>query len=156
LGALIQASVLTELPFLPIKPNLLLLLVLSCAVTSNLRDAFVWAFAGGLLLDYFTGTPLGTSSLVLILVLLAVGASEINVFRRGLIMSILFAFPASILYSLLILACYRVFGYQIDLLQVIIRTVLPGAVINVIVMPLIYYLIRGINKVTGRIQQGAY
>lgn len=130
--------------------------MLSCAVTSNLRDAFIWAFAGGLLLDYFSGTPLGTSSIVLILVLLAVGASEINVFRRGLMMSILFAFPASILFSLLLLAFYRVFGYQIDLFQVIARDVLPSAIINVIVMPLIYYLISGVNKVTGKAQQEAY
>lgn len=131
---------LPELSFVPIRPNLMLLLVLACAVTMGMREALIWSFAGGLLVDYFSGMAMGTSSLGLLAVVALVGLAQVNVFRRGVMLPILFAFPATILFLLVTLATLRTWGYEVDVLSSLLRLGLPAALLNMVLMPLAYVL----------------
>lgn len=47
--------------------NFLLILTVLCAINTTLREGFFWAFVAGIIRDLTTGTPLGLTSLFLLL-----------------------------------------------------------------------------------------
>ncbi|MCL5256727.1 MAG: rod shape-determining protein MreD [Chloroflexi bacterium] len=141
---------LPELYFVPVRPNPMLLLVLACVVTIGMREALIWAFAGGLLVDYFSGMPLGTSSLGLLAVVAIAGLAQINVFRRGVMLPILFAFPGTILFELITMAALRTSGYQVDVFSSLLRLGFPAALLNMILMPLAYLLVLLLERLSPR------
>lgn len=69
---LLQASVLPHLPVLGLTPQLLLLVVISWALLRGLETGCVWAFVAGMFLDLFAISPLGSTSLTFMVVVLVV------------------------------------------------------------------------------------
>ncbi|MDP8904188.1 MAG: rod shape-determining protein MreD [Chloroflexota bacterium] len=68
-AALIETTVLPEIPLFGAYPDLLLALAVVAAVIMGFEDGLVWAFLGGLLVDLLTpGRPIGAVTLTLLLV----------------------------------------------------------------------------------------
>src|SRR5919199_2723049 len=102
-AALIQSSFLPALGLVRVRPDLVLLCVVVWAVLRGGREALPWAFAGGLLLDLFSGGPFGASALALVLVAFCASLAEGGIFRNAYTLPLLTAFWSSVLYRLLLL-----------------------------------------------------
>ncbi|HMA36162.1 MAG TPA: rod shape-determining protein MreD [Chloroflexia bacterium] len=145
LAGLLQTSVLPVLlpqaVHVDLRPDLLLLLVVAVTLAHSLHEATIWAFAGGLFLDLLSGVPLGTNALCLILVAALASLGTSNPFRAHLIMPLGMVFVCTIFYYLLLLGLRTILGQHFSWLDALAAVVLPTALFNVALMPLIYSLL---------------
>jgi rod shape-determining protein MreD len=61
----LQAAVLPRFPVLGVAPQLLLLVVLAWTLLHGLAEGMLWALVAGLLLDLFSASPLGVTTLAM-------------------------------------------------------------------------------------------
>jgi rod shape-determining protein MreD len=143
---IIQASVLGEPTWaLGIKPDIVLLLVISWVLTRNPREGIIWGFVGGIVLDLLSFSPLGSNALALTLVAVAIGAGQFGINRAGPVAAVLVVFPASVLYSLTLLLVSSVLGVEVVWAPTITHLVLPTALLNTTVMPVVYLMAKGVG-----------
>jgi len=95
--ALFETSVLPFFPIFGTQTSLLLIVLLALSLLGFLSESYYGAFFGGILLDLLGGTPLGFSSLIL--VLLMGGVSLIRRFAEGsFLVLLLMTFLTSVIF----------------------------------------------------------
>jgi rod shape-determining protein MreD len=133
-----------------VKPDLMLLVVISWSLLRGAREGIVWGFIGGLCLDLFSGTPLGLSALALLIVSFFSGLGEATIFHTHIILPLATAFFASLIYDSIFLLVLRALGWPLVWLDSFIRLVLPASLLNVLLIPLVYPAMRWLHHKTGR------
>jgi rod shape-determining protein MreD len=148
--ALIQSTVMPHLTLWGVKPDLMLLVVISWSLLRGAREGIVWGFIGGLCLDLFSGAPFGLSALALLIVSFFSGLGEATVFRTHVILPLATVFFASLIHDLIFLLVLRTLGWSVAWLDSFTRFVLPASLLNVLLIPLIYPAMRWLHRKTGR------
>lgn len=148
--ALIQSTVMPHLTLWGVKPDLMLLVVISWSLLRGTREGIVWGFIGGFCLDLFSGAPLGLSALALLLISFFSGFGEATVFRTHVILPLATVFFASLIYDLVFLLVLKMLGWPVTWLDSFVRVVLPASLLNVLLTPLIYPAMRWLHRKTGR------
>ncbi len=129
----------------------MLLVVVSWSLIRGAREGVSWAFGGGLLLDLMSGAPLGTATLSLMAVGFLAGLREVtSVFRSQVLLPLLTTFFATLLYDSLFLLILQLVGRPVFWVELMIRIVLPTAVLNALLMPLFYHAMRGLYRASHR------
>ena len=136
--ALAQTTLSPRLAILGVQPNVVLLVVLSWSMLQGGREGMLWGFGGGVFLDLLSGAPFGTSALSLLLVGFLAGLGEASVFRTSLSFPLIVSFASSLLHDVVFLAILWVMGWTVDWATSLWRLVLPAAVLNTALMPLVY------------------
>jgi len=148
--ALIQSTVMPHLTLWGVKPDLMLLVVISWSLLRGAREGIVWGFIGGLCLDLFSGVPLGLSALALMIVSFFSGLGEATVFRTHVILPLATVLFASLIYDFIFLLMLKALGWPVVWLDSFTRLVLPASLLNVLLTPLVYPTIRWLHRKTGR------
>jgi rod shape-determining protein MreD len=148
--ALIQSTVMPHLTLWGVKPDLMLLVVISWSLLRGVREGIVWGVIGGFCLDLFSGAPLGLSALGLLIVSFFSGLGEATVFRTHVILPLATAFLASLFYNLIFLLVLETLGWPIAWLDDLIKFVLPASLLNVLLIPLVYPAMRWLHRKTSR------
>ncbi len=145
IAALIQATwIPLGIPD-PGRPNLVFLVVATVAFLAPLEEGLGWALAGGILLDLFSGGPMGLSALTLMAVVpLAHGFSR-PVFRGQLIMPALVAAAGTFLMEGVRGILLMALQYPVDWNAAFRQLILPEALWNTVVMLLLYPLLRALR-----------
>ncbi|MDW8065423.1 MAG: rod shape-determining protein MreD [Anaerolineae bacterium] len=129
----------------PGRPNLVFLVVATAAFLAPLEEGFGWALAGGLLLDLFSGGPMGHSALALMaMVPLAHGLSR-PVFRGRLIMPALVAAAGTLVMESTRGILLMALQYPVDWNTALRQVILPEALWNTVGMLLFYPLFRALR-----------
>lgn len=68
---ILQAAVLPRFPVLGVAPQLLLVVVLAWTLLHGLAEGMLWALVAGVLLDLFSASPLGVTTLAMMAALAA-------------------------------------------------------------------------------------
>lgn len=146
LAALLQATVFAQLRPLLLggAPDLVLVLVMAWSILDPDREGMWWAFFGGLMLDLFSGTPLGLTSALMIPIAFVVGASESAAYRANLALPALLWAGASLGYHLGLLLLLRIFaGVALPFGEALLRLALPSIVLNVLLIIPAFKLLEG-------------
>jgi len=101
-----------------------------------------WAFAGGLMIDLLSGAPFGTATLSLMLVSYLSALGETSLLRFNLLLPVAVVALASMVYNALFLALLQVLGRPIAWQTALLHVILPAALINTLIMPLVYFPLR--------------
>jgi rod shape-determining protein MreD len=144
--ALLQATLLPPVPYVGIRPDVVLLLVLAWTMVRGTTEGAVGAFVGGLALDVFSPLPLGSHALMLLLTVVPVGWIGAPFYRGNLIFPIAGAFLATALYNVLLLALGGLLGQSILWGSMLWRIVLPMALIEATLMPLVYWILDRVDQ----------
>jgi rod shape-determining protein MreD len=152
LAVLVQASLLPALGLIRARPELVLVAVVVWAVLRGLRGALPWAFAGGLMLDLFSESPLGTSSLALVLVALCSSLGEASVFRTSFLLPTVIVFWAAVLYGVLYLFLLRTHQMPVDWIGTLRHSVVPSAILSTLCAPAAYWVLSRVDRATRVIQ----
>ncbi len=110
---LLQASVLPHLPVLGLTPQLLLLVVISWALLRGLETGCVWAFVAGMFLDLFAISPLGSTSLTFMVVVLVVVGIQKALPANLVFVPVLTGAAGTFVYLLLHFTLLRLFGFAL-------------------------------------------
>jgi len=152
-AALLQSTVLpaisTPVFSVDVRPSLVLLLVVSWSIVRGGIEGALWGFIGGLALDLLSGGPWGVSTLALTIVGLLTGLAEVNLSRGNLLFPTAMTFGASLLYDLIVLAMLSLAGWQMTLLDTLLGTILPTAILNVLLSLVVFPLVVGLNRLVG-------
>ncbi|RIK56196.1 MAG: rod shape-determining protein MreD [Chloroflexi bacterium] len=88
LAGLLQSTAATRIKINGVKPDLVLILVVVGTLVYGPRLGLLWAFIGGVMLDIFSGGPLGASSLALMAAVLVAGIGHRTLSRFNLLVPI--------------------------------------------------------------------
>lgn len=146
--ALAQTTLSPRLAILGVQPNLMLLAVLSWTLLRGGKEGMLWAFGGGMLLDMLSGTPFGALTLSLLLVSFMSGLGEGTIFRTTLSLPLVASFVGSLVHDLAFLAILQLMGWAVDWPTSLWRLMLPAAGLNTAIMPLLYALLRWLDRRT--------
>lgn len=148
--ALVQATIGPYLTFAGVKPDLMLIAVISWSLLRGVREGIGWAFIGGLWLDLLSNTPLGISTLALMVVSLACALGELNVFRNQPMLPVLTVILGTILFTLVCLFLMQILAYHVIWWDSLRRVMLPSILLNALIAPMLYLPLSGLHRLTGR------
>ncbi len=145
LAAALQSTLIPQLRIADGQPDLVLLLVLSWSFRARLEEGLTWAFIGGLLQDLLSLTPLGTSSLTLIVISYSAHTIGQQLYSLNpLAIIILGMFSTLAKYSVSVLL-FVLIGLRPDLLSSIRYVLMPTLLYNLLLLLPVYGLVRFIQ-----------
>lgn len=143
----IQSTVLTNTRLLDGSPDLILLAVIGWTIVGQANQALVWALAGGLLLDMYSGVPLGATSIILLVLVFLVSLAEGRFWEAHFLMPMSVILIASFLFHTGQLAGLLLIGRSIPFELALSRVVLPSAFLNMVLILPVVQLARGLRDV---------
>jgi rod shape-determining protein MreD len=135
-AALVDLTIAPYLTVAGVHPDFVLILAIIWTVVNGIEGGLIWAFIGGLMIDFLAPRPLGSTAFTL---LVCVGGATLfsrSMGRFRYLMPIVAVFAFSIVYGLLFLVVYGALRGSIPAADPI-GSVLPAAVYDVIVAAII-------------------
>ena len=148
--AVIQSTLIPHLSLGGIKPDIVLLVVISWSLLRGAEEGVVWGLIGGILLDLLSGAPFGVFTIAMAAVSFLTGMGEMNVFRTNIALPLATIFFATIAYNLIFLILLQAMGWPIAWIDGFIRVILPTTLLNTLLMPIVYKLMHWLHRRTGR------
>lgn len=145
--ALIQSTLLPIFLPGPVRPDLMLMVVVGWGVVHGDGQAALWGLIGGLVLDLFSGAPFGLHTFGLGSIGWLADTLQTNFFRSNLLVPLATIFVATILYHIGQAAVMQLLGYTINWAFYSFNVVLPTAILNTALMPLVYFFLRRLDRV---------
>ncbi len=166
--AIFQATAAPRLAVGSARPDLMLLSVVSWSLLAAFRareleysdetpslmrginDGVVWAFVGGMFLDLLSTGPLGANAFALMITSLVVGMIGVRVSGARPILVVFMTAVGTLTYHLVYLAELALTGRPVFLDVYMNRFILPGMVLNVVLVPVVYLLLMIVDRRTSR------
>jgi rod shape-determining protein MreD len=148
--AILQSTLVSHFRVWGVFADLPLLLVVSWALLRGPREGFVWGFIAGVAVDLFSGAPFGAATFGLMAAGFLSGLGQSTVFRSQLLLPLLVMLLATIVYDILFLLVVWISGYSVSWLDSLFRLVLPSAVLNAMLTPAVFLIMRWLNTRFGR------
>lgn len=157
-AALLQSTTANWLAIGNVKPDLVLILLIVGTLLYGPRAALVWAFLGGLMLDIFSGGPLGSSSIALMAAVLVAGLGHRTFSRFNLLVPLASMALGTLVYGVTYIALLQLlnagigaFGWeaiqhQLPLSATVQEVVVPSIAYNTTVMLLLVPLLNRIPE----------
>lgn len=152
--ALLQTTLIPALPVFNAVPSLVLVVVVGYTMEYGSQRGLIWAFIAGLWLDLLSGMPIGTSAIALLLVVFVIGSLSASLFRGHIAILALGGLLAGMLYGLITVGILALLGRQTQWPEVIVGVILPNAIYDAVLLPILYPLTRWLGGiVNGRQEQ---
>jgi rod shape-determining protein MreD len=146
LAASLESSVLPYIRLYSGQPGIILLLVLCWGLHAPLEEALFWAFVGGIFQDLLSITPLGTSTIALVIVLFGVEAIRKQVYRVSIITLMGMILAGTVLHEIVLIIVLALIGAPRDLAEVLPYVLMPEIFYNLILMLPLYVILRFIQR----------
>jgi rod shape-determining protein MreD len=138
-----------HLTILGVKPDLMLLVVISWSLLRGAKEGMVWAFIGGMGLDLVSGAPFGTFTVALVALSILAGLGELSVFRTHIALPLIATLVATLAYDLFFLLLLQMRGCSIVWADSLTKVVLPSILLNMLLSPLVYRTLYWLHRKTG-------
>jgi rod shape-determining protein MreD len=148
--AVLQASVISHLSLWGVFPDLPALVVVSWGLLRGAREGSLWGFVTGLAVDILSGGPFGAATLSLMMVGFVSGLARGSVFAGHLVFPVATMFLTTVLYDLGLLSLIGLSGRTVSWMDTLFRIILPSALLNALLMPLVFGLMRVLNNRLNR------
>ncbi|MCO6450607.1 MAG: rod shape-determining protein MreD [Caldilineales bacterium] len=135
----IQSTLVRQVHLAGGQPDLILVAVILLTMAGGRETALLPAVILAVVFDAIAGFPLGASILPLLSVVLLAGLGERRLFGARLGWPIVVTAAATVLASSILLLEARFFGWQIDWSQSMLRVVAPSAILNSVLVLILYY-----------------
>ncbi|MFN8497533.1 MAG: rod shape-determining protein MreD [Anaerolineae bacterium] len=112
LVAVVAIIHVTWLPRLPVRPDLMLVLVVAWSLLRGIEEGLLWAFIGGVLLDLLSVGPFGGFTVGLLLAALIGGIVHRTVFTSGVFWPAVTMIATTLLFHPIYLAILNVAGFS--------------------------------------------
>lgn len=146
--ALLQSTVFPNFTVLGVHPDVLLMVVTSWSLLRGAQEGMLWALIGGAALDLLSDAPFGACSLPLLAVSFVAGLGQRGILRLDLLIPILVIPAATLFYQTTILSLLKLFGWPVSWGEGLRHVVLPSMLVNTLGMPLVYWLLRLLDRRT--------
>ncbi len=145
--ALVQTTLLPIFLPGPVRPDLMLMLVVGWGVVHGNGQATLLGFGGGILLDLLSGTPFGLQALTLGAIGFLADSLQTTFFRSNIFIPLATIFVATLMVYIGSAAALQTLGYPVSWALYIFNIVLPTAILNTALMPFMYWALRRLDRV---------
>jgi rod shape-determining protein MreD len=137
-AALLEATLSPFIDIAGARPHLVFVVAIAWSTIGSIEGSLAWGFTGGLMLDVLAPRPLGTTALVLVLVVgvAALAARGLAPFRLRLATPVILAVPLSIANSLGVALVVAAVG-EAAVPSNALSLLLPGAVFDTVLVALL-------------------
>ena len=97
----LETTILSNIYFLPVVPDLLLIFVLYISINRGSVEGETTGFASGFLLDFLSASPLGLNALVNTIIGFTTGCFYLTIKTNGILIPMVLAFAGTLLKALL-------------------------------------------------------
>ena len=122
--------------------NLVMLLVLSWSIRSDLTGGFIWAFVGGILIDLFSIFPLGTTSAALSVIVYMVNGVTRQLYRVRIFTILAMTLMATIFFYTYTYFALLLGGHTYDIIMQVRLVLIPTILYNLVAILPVYVLVR--------------
>lgn len=143
--ALIQSTVLESISIFNIKPNLLLIFIISVALLGSNIEGAVTGFLCGLTQDLLSGRVIGFYALLGLYLGLGIALINKRLYKENVLVAIFTTFVSSIIYEFAVYFFVNVFKGSLELIFPFRYIILPEAVYNSAVSIVIFLIVLKIN-----------
>jgi rod shape-determining protein MreD len=143
---ILQSTLLEYVKIYNVKPNLMIVFVISVALLGGDIEGSAVGFFTGLALDMMFGKLLGFYTLLGFYLGLIVGSVNKRLYRENFLVVVFFTFVSTVIYESAIYILTTFMSGNIDLLFPLTRKILPEALYNSLASILIYALVIRINR----------
>jgi rod shape-determining protein MreD len=137
---------MSHLAFRGVVAGIVLITVVDWGILRGMDEALVWAFIGGLCLDVFTGWPVGTSAVALVVVASLVSLGEGTFMRTHAFLPLVTVFGATILFYTIALFVLESTHHTVAWIAVLRGSVLPIATYNAVLNIPGFWLVRRLER----------
>lgn len=145
----LQATLAPALDLLEVMPDFALVFILIWSSSRGAEEGLLWAFGLGLWYDFLTLEPLGSHAIPLLVVALVGGAVRGRFFRSGAILPVLAVFVATLGHNVARMMINVMSGDPV-MFTALVRLTLVSALLNALVVPLVYILILFFERLAPR------
>ncbi len=150
--ALLQSTLAPYLAVGRVKPDLMLVVVVTWSVLRGAGEGVLWGFIGGLLLDLLSGGPFGVSIVSLMLASYLTGVGEINLFRTNILLPVVTVILATAVYYLVSFLLLQTLGRPVTLGAAALQISSVAVVLNVALTAVFYLPLRWLSHKTGQVE----
>ena len=143
--AVLGVSAMPYVKVLGVTPDLILIFAVTWMMVRGQREAAVVVPVAGLMRDLTTSDPVGTSVLALSPIVLLAVVRELKAVESELVLTLIVAVLASLIYGLLSMMVLTATGQGFPLLDGLLWVVLPSLVVNALFVPIIYLPMRWLS-----------
>jgi rod shape-determining protein MreD len=141
----LQCSLIPLATINGIKPDLLLIVVLSTGLLGGKEKGVAVGFFAGMLADLASGGIFGCHTLSKMAIGYGAGMLERKVFKENILLPLLAVMIATVIHSLLMMIIIMLLGYKIELLLFFTHNLLPLIAYNIIAAIPVHMLIYKLN-----------
>ncbi len=166
--AIFQSVAAPRLTIYGVRPDLMLVSITAWSLLASFRarelqyagegpnllrginDGVVWGFVGGMFLDLLSGAPFGVSALALMIAALVVGIFSVGIAAPALALMLVVTPLGTAAFHIAFLGLVMLAGRPVDWNLEMTRVILPSAVLNLVLIPVVYLLLSPLNRQTER------
>jgi rod shape-determining protein MreD len=148
--ALLQTTIIPRLVVWGVHIDLPLVVVVNWSLLQGSREGIIWGFTAGFAVDLFSGAPFGAATLSMLTVGFLSGFGHATVFRARAVLYLGTVFLATLVYNLLFLLGVWVSGAEVVWLESLWHILLPSAMLNMAVTPIVFVLLRWLRNRVSR------
>lgn len=146
LTIIVQSTVLPLFAYKGVRPDLLLLMVMSTGLLAGKEQGIGVGFFCGLLQDLASGNIFGLNTLSKMATGYAFGMVEGKVFKEHLFLPLLAGAVAAIVHTVVAFSLLGVWGYKVDMVPALLNQVLPFVLYNVVMAVPVHQIIYRLQK----------
>lgn len=143
--AILQSTIVSHFRIWDVFVDLPLLVVTTWGLLRGSREGLIWGFVAGVAMDLLSGAPFGAATFGLMAVGALSGLGQSTVFRSQLLWPPVAVGLATVAYGLLFLLVVWISGHQVSWWGSLLYRVVPSAVLNLALTPLIFVIMRWLN-----------
>ena len=148
---LLQGTYFSYYPVSGVIVQVAVVATLAYALWASSAETIVWAFTAGFLIDLLSIAPLGSTSLALILAVLAIAPFRANLAYSRVILPIILTTAAMLIFQLANVVILQLFNIQLGNNTV---AVIPTAtIVHVLLVVPIYWLLRAFSSMSSQPQE---
>ncbi|MBQ6553616.1 MAG: rod shape-determining protein MreD [Firmicutes bacterium] len=142
----LQSTVLQSITLAGIKPNLMLIAIVSVSCLRGENEGAVYGFFGGLLQDCYFSTYIGSITFLYMLIGYCCGLLLKSFYRENFILPMGIAAGATVVYNFLYYTINVLLRGYTDIVYYTGRIILPETVYNALAMIVVYNLFVRVNN----------
>jgi rod shape-determining protein MreD len=141
-----QVTVLNFIEIFGVRPNLVIILIVSISLLEGRNQGAVVGFFAGLCLDAVIGVALGYHALIGMLLGILLGNINKRFFKENLFVMLICTFISTVLFESTVILISYALGLRMNYIESLKDIIFPEAAINSIIGMVIFFLIVRINR----------
>ncbi len=138
---LIETAAISNWYLLPIKPDIMLIVLMYISIQNGSIAGQLTGFSSGLLIDFLSATPFGLNSLIRTILGFFGGLLHLNIQSRGIIIPIAVSFFATLSKALVIFVISFFYPDKILIYSLFSSQLWFECILNAVLSPIIFFLL---------------